>query len=63
MQSQLAKVRGDMCLVVDEAHNFGATKQREFMSNMFNQRWNKQKLRYASNSYYSHPQFFILHYH
>ena len=38
MQSQLAKVRGDMCLVVDEAHNFGATKQREFMSNMFKYR-------------------------
>lgn len=31
-QEQLAKIRGDICLVVDEAHNFGAATQRQFMN-------------------------------
>ena len=32
MQTQINKIRGDICLVVDEAHNFGAKKQRQFMN-------------------------------
>ena len=32
MQNQINKIRGDICLVVDEAHNFGAKKQRQFMN-------------------------------
>lgn len=32
MQTQLSKIKGDICLVVDEAHNFGAKKQRQFMN-------------------------------
>lgn len=38
LQNQLDKIRGDICLVVDEAHNFGATKQRQFMKNIFKYR-------------------------
>lgn len=32
MQNQLSKIKGDICLVVDEAHNFGAAKQRQYMN-------------------------------
>lgn len=38
LQDQLDKIRGDICLVVDEAHNFGATKQRMFMKDIFKYR-------------------------
>ena len=38
LQNQLEKIRGDICLVVDEAHNFGATKQRQFMKEIYKYR-------------------------
>lgn len=38
MQEELSKMRGDFCLVVDEAHNFGAKKQLDCMSEIFNYR-------------------------
>ena len=38
LQNQLDKIKGDICLVVDEAHNFGATKQRTFMKEKFKYR-------------------------
>ena len=36
MQNELAKMNGDFCLVVDEAHNFGSKKQIACMSEKFN---------------------------
>lgn len=36
MQNELAKMDGDFCLVVDEAHNFGSKKQIACMSEKFN---------------------------
>ena len=36
MQRQIARLKGDLCLVVDEAHNFGAKKQIACMSEIFN---------------------------
>lgn len=38
MQNELEKMHGDFCLVVDEAHNFGAKKQIACMSEKFNYR-------------------------
>ena len=38
MQNEIAKMEGDFCLVVDEAHNFGAKKQLACMSEVFNYR-------------------------
>ncbi len=38
MQNPLLTIRGDCCLVVDEAHNFGAKKQLDCMSEKFNYR-------------------------
>ena len=38
MQSEIAKMDGDFCLVVDEAHNFGSKKQLSCMSGKFNYR-------------------------
>ena len=38
MQSEVAKMEGDFCLVVDEAHNFGSKKQLLYMSDKFNYR-------------------------
>lgn len=38
MQNEIAKMDGDFCLVVDEAHNFGAKKQLACMSEKFNYR-------------------------
>lgn len=38
MQTQLDKIKGDICLLVDEAHNFGAKKQRLFMKENFKYR-------------------------
>lgn len=38
LQNQLDKIKGDICLIVDEAHNFGATKQRQFMKDNFKYR-------------------------
>lgn len=38
MQEELSKMKGDLCLVVDEAHNFGAKKQLSCMSEIFNYR-------------------------
>lgn len=38
MQSEIAKMDGDFCLVVDEAHNFGSKKQLSCMSDKFNYR-------------------------
>ena len=36
MQNELARMDGDFCLVVDEAHNFGSKKQIACMSEKFN---------------------------
>lgn len=36
MQNELARMDGDFCLVVDEAHNFGSKKQITCMSEKFN---------------------------
>lgn len=36
MQNELARMNGDFCLVVDEAHNFGSKKQIACMSEKFN---------------------------
>ena len=36
MQNELAKMNGDFCLVVDEAHNFGSKKPIACMSEKFN---------------------------
>lgn len=38
MQEMVDKVKGNMCLVVDEAHNFGAKKQRLCMKTCFKYR-------------------------
>lgn len=38
MQNELLKLRGDACLVVDEAHNFGSKRQIACMSEVFNYR-------------------------
>ena len=38
MQDELKKMKGDICLVVDEAHNFGAKKQLACMSEVYNYR-------------------------
>lgn len=38
MQNPLLTIKGDCCLVVDEAHNFGAKKQLDCMSEKFNYR-------------------------
>lgn len=38
MQMEVARVRGDLCLVVDEAHNFGAKKQLDCMTESFRYR-------------------------
>ncbi|MFA6887569.1 MAG: DEAD/DEAH box helicase family protein [Fermentimonas sp.] len=36
MQAQIDKMNGNMCLIVDEAHNFGAKKQLDCMKDVFN---------------------------
>lgn len=36
MQDQIDKMNGNMCLIVDEAHNFGAKKQLDCMKDVFN---------------------------
>lgn len=38
MQNEITRMDGDFCLVVDEAHNFGAKKQLACMSEKFNYR-------------------------
>lgn len=38
MQKEIDKLKGDVCLVVDEAHNFGAQKQLECMKQVFKYR-------------------------
>ncbi len=38
MQKEIYKLKGNVCLVVDEAHNFGAKKQLECMKEVFNYR-------------------------
>lgn len=38
MQSEIEKMSGDFCIVVDEAHNFGSKKQLKCMSDKFNYR-------------------------
>ncbi len=38
MQTEIAKLTGDACIVVDEAHNFGARQQIACMSEKFNYR-------------------------
>ena len=38
MQNEIDRMDGDFCLVVDEAHNFGAKKQLACMSEKFNYR-------------------------
>jgi superfamily II DNA or RNA helicase len=37
-QKEIDKLKGNVCLVVDEAHNFGAKKQLECMKEVFNYR-------------------------
>jgi superfamily II DNA or RNA helicase len=37
-QKEVDKLRGNVCLVVDEAHNFGATRQLQCMKEVFNYR-------------------------
>lgn len=38
MQKEIDKLKGNVCLVVDEAHNFGAKKQLECMKEVFKYR-------------------------
>jgi len=38
MQKEIDKLKGNLCLVVDEAHNFGAKKQLECMKEVFKYR-------------------------
>jgi superfamily II DNA or RNA helicase len=38
MQKEINKLKGNVCLVVDEAHNFGAKKQLECMKEVFKYR-------------------------
>jgi superfamily II DNA or RNA helicase len=37
-QKEIDKLKGNVCLIVDEAHNFGAKKQLECMKEVFNYR-------------------------